>query len=195
VPMATTQPVVEWFDPTLRVVTLIIAAAGVAATWTGVCIAAKGLKTWRRQLHGHFDFEIARRISKATLMIRDTMQYARIALYEGNTDQLLKQHIEAMTEFGSAVLEVEIRWGEPIVQAAKNIRMVAAEFWVAVTSLRDLRKELQGRQPGPSDNAELHRLNRIVHGPEDSEITQKLKSAVEEIIRVVRPHLEANERR
>lgn len=51
-------------------------ASGVFAL-AGLWIAGQGLKTWRRQMKGTHDYEAARQIHRATLKLRDAIQFSR----------------------------------------------------------------------------------------------------------------------
>ncbi len=49
----------------------------VVPAWTGAVVAILGLNAWRRQLRGKDDYELARRLLRATYRYRDSLRRAR----------------------------------------------------------------------------------------------------------------------
>src|SRR5438045_1897492 len=62
--------------------------------YAGVYVAWLGLQTWRRQLHGTTNFELARNLTRATIKVQNGIETARLSpLYTGlnaNQQQLTK---------------------------------------------------------------------------------------------------------
>jgi hypothetical protein len=155
----------EWLGAISNVV---IAAAAVAAA----VIAWRGLKTWRDELRGRTEYDLARRVMHAVYRVREAIRFVRSphmlsGEYEGrpgrNPDAITSDSAdvryayqarwgkvsEAMVELDAVSLECEVLWGSSLSQARAELAKCLAELQVNV--MKHLRA---------SDNAGLTFLSR-----------------------------------
>lgn len=193
------------------------------ATGTAALVAAyvglKGLDTWKRQLRGTSDYELARRLLKLTYQARDKIQRIRapmkfgaeferalqeqdIDLEEGEepsklqkTEAWYQMHWDELNEILSdlnvAQLEAEVLWGEHIPDVFSPMNEVIGELRVAIG------KQLRFIEGGPhvDPTAEQRQevrdiLYRQSWEPEEDEFTAKIENAVSGVRDEARPHLE-----
>jgi hypothetical protein len=134
---------------------LITAAAAVTGAW----VAVQGLQTWRAQLVGKTEYELARRVLRAVLEVREQIaavrgpfmpagEMAAALKAEGiepepglfNDEQRKKATLlaynkrwarvsKAMVDLETELLEAEVVWGEPVRSAQKELRGCVAELY------------------------------------------------------------------
>jgi hypothetical protein len=180
-------------------------------------VAIKGLQTWRHQLKGTADYELSKRLLKATYRLRDALQSARNPLMlAGEIVYAIKEtHLDVKPEdknfhAASTAAVYQVRW-KPVQEAyqALELEVLEAEvIWgpdarAATTAIRKninslstaLSLYLADMQPnGPRMlNAETRdTFERIVFSmvaPEEDKYWKELNSAVYGIEEVARPHL------
>ena len=88
-------------------------------------VAWLGLQTWKRQLKGNTQYDLARRLAKATLNVGESVINLRKAGYiagendpENRRTFLDSRYIltrNAVTEFKSELLEAEVLWGNEVI--------------------------------------------------------------------------------
>jgi len=130
-------------------------ALGVAAV-VGATVALRGLDTWRRQLRGSVEYELARRLLRCTYRWRETIKSVRrpmVWAYEmpapPNEDREAMseedvQHygyatayqnrwekvVEARDELQTELLEAEVLWGKEINTRYNACFALEKELWV-----------------------------------------------------------------
>lgn len=107
------------------------------ATTAGILIAAIGLTTWRKQLRGTTEYELAKRLLLQVYRLRDALQYTRspflnvgeagevpegmsweIAAYNHRWDTVR----EATSKLSAVALECEVVWGSDIDNLTQELR-------------------------------------------------------------------------
>ncbi len=134
-----------------------ISAAGVA-----MYVALKGRQAWKRQLRGNADFDLARRVLRATYAVRHAVQLARAAFLTaaemqsalasrteattavagaGKDDddgemaayQIRWQRVNAaLTDFHGVALEAEALWGQDAATKTAEVFRLANELHHAI---------------------------------------------------------------
>lgn len=117
---------------------------------TAGIVAVIGLRSWRRQLRGKTEYELARRVLRASLKVRDAIKHVRNPIKWGgeishslkeagidvqpNDSQFqakseaavyqlrLKKLQEAMSDLEVELLEAEVSWGDDIVSKVLPLR-------------------------------------------------------------------------
>lgn len=153
---------------------MVVAISAVVAA---VC-AAMGLRTWRHELRGRVDFDLARRIRRASLMVQDAFERARNPLF-GNSNQALTELDDALATLDAEALEAAAVW-----KKKKEIRSLARP-------LDELRHELLGkhrvlRESPPEVTIEEHDAARPVvfklsDDSDGDEFGRRVNEAVQQI--------------
>ena len=195
-------------DLLLRIVTT---GAAVAGAW----VAVSGLRAWRAQLIGKAEYELARRLLRGALEVREQIAVVRgpfmsagelsAALSEeagekeanlSNSEQLKKATTlaynhrwsgvsKAMSDLRLDVLEGEVIWGEPIKAAHRTLSECVAELQTSLITY------LRAPYNRPLPNMEQHFavVYQISDDPARDPFTVKVADAVGGFERLLRPHL------
>lgn len=191
---------------------LTLACAGAFTAW----VASQGLGTWRRQLSGTADFDVARALAKHAYRVRDELQRCRSPWINGSefgeeyhTHPGLKKPpevearglatvyqkrwtpvVDALRDLDATTLEAEALWGSPVVKAVGELRQVLAEVNAAIDAM--IRNAAGDGEDFKADRDFAKQIRSVVYGsPTDSsnKTNQKLADAIKSIDAVVRPHL------
>lgn len=177
------------------------------ATVAGLVLAVMGFSTWRDQLRGRTDYELARRYLRAAYKVRDSIRFVRnpfISVEESNaalkevglqnnesanrnTDRDTERAVyawrwkevkEAVSDLKVELLEAEVSWGKEAIDAQRDLHACMIKIFVAVKSYL-----------GPSELREREDRNLIYDSGEDDEFNKSLNLAVEKIEKYLAPHL------
>lgn len=193
---------------------IALAVAGV----TGTIVAVKGLGTWKRQLRGQNDYEVARKVLRCTYQYRDAFAAARSpimwsdeaapfpdekeveAAHGHNLEQQrrYRRRFRTLSEAGRALeaelLEAEVLWGSEVVSLSRPL-------WGAATDLNGAIAALFQPTFGPAPHAERARLveeaerrSEILYarGQQDEDpFRKRIEDAVAAIEQVFRKHIAA----
>lgn len=182
-----------------------------AAALIAAVVAARGLQTWKRQLHGNTNYELARRLLRSAYRVREAIRWVRnpLILYgeaasalkgaglsdsppAGSDDQgeaLVYQArwqrvAEANVEFLAELLEAEALWGPEIRQRGDALAACIGQLHWA------LWRWLSRRQSSitPDRMAELLAIIYSA-GSASTKYDDDLNAALEGIEAQIRPHL------
>ncbi|HEX4956156.1 MAG TPA: hypothetical protein VF017_22435 [Thermoanaerobaculia bacterium] len=189
--------------------------AAIAAALVGVCVALRGLQTWRRQLRANTELEVARLMVRAVLKLRDAIQDLRnpfVAFEEmvvaaqtaseqqpDRTEEFLKKwHRPVFTqrskpvalahsEYRAAKLEAEILWGQPFQQECEEFDVLLHDLHIA---LEDFVRYSDRDHPTLEEEAEREASREVVQrsGKVDS-FGVKLTAACDRIEAYLRPKI------
>jgi hypothetical protein len=192
----------------VTIISLIIAAV----------VAINGLHTWRNQLKGTAEYELAKRILKATYILRDALQAVRSPLiHHSETAHAIKEanlEIDPSDEryhVTSTAAVYNLRW-KPVVEAYKALELESVEaevLWgpksrettsTIRTSINSLSaaldlylRDMQPQGPRMLDNVGRLRFERIIFSmfqtPDEDPYLNDLNAAVRKIEELARPHL------
>jgi hypothetical protein len=201
------QPYLSFIKDIVTIISLSIAG----------CVAIKGLQTWRHQLKGTVNYELAKRLLKATYRLRDALQSVRnpfipaaetrVAIKETHLD--IKPTEEGFNAASTAAV-YQLRW-KPVFEAYQTLEVEAIEaeaVWgpearAVTTALRKninslfvaldfYLKDMQSGGPRMLDQTIRETYERIVFNasaPDDDQYSKDLNSSVTAIEELARPHL------
>jgi len=192
------------------------AIPAIAAVLT-TAFAIWGLNSWRRELKGRAQFDVARSLIKATYQVREALQNCRSRLithgespewYRGALAKQPHTHEEeaeawsfiyrrrwepvskTLQEFDSSTLEAEVLWGSTIRQRTDELRQRVRNLYVHIEAF--VGNAARGGQDFEIDQKFGERVRGTVSAsPSDreNELTQQIASAVQSIETAVRPHM------
>jgi hypothetical protein len=197
----TQLPTISDVAPVVAVVKdLALAVAALATAY----FAARGLKTWREELRGKADFEVARALARATLKVRDEIASARspftyttdspLADPEGKAWERARLFRErwapveaALREFDASAIESEALWGKEIRERTQALRTCAVTLWVAWDSVIDDARAGGDHFKSDPDFGRRTRA-QVFASPQatDNQLSNDIASAVEGIEAVLR---------
>jgi hypothetical protein len=184
----------------------------------GVFVAVRGINTWRHQLMGTADFDLAKRLLTATYRLRNALESVRNPLItaEEFANAIKETHLDIKPEdpnfrAASTASVYEIRW-RPVVEAYQAIELEAVEaeaIWdkEARTATSTIRKsvitlynalgqvleDMQSQTTPFPDKQSLEANRRIVFSmalePDKDPFLKELNPAINAIEDLARPHL------
>lgn len=187
------------------------------ALGAGVYIAAQGLGTWKRQLRGHTEYDLARRLMRAALEVRDMAGLFRhpmippgemVAAYQEagvdpstvdfvrdtRTNALVYQRRwgrvgKAMSDLHVEVLEAEVHWGDAASKAEHSLKACLHPLFAAMTMR--FRFSSAGGQRSEADLEREKEFDRLLYGGmSEPDLTAKaIADSVAAFEHLVRPHL------
>ncbi|MGH7788575.1 MAG: hypothetical protein ACRERC_17020 [Candidatus Binatia bacterium] len=199
----------DWISAVANV--FVAAAAGV-----GAFTAWRGLNTWRAELRGRNEYDLARRVLLALYRTREAIQAARSPSmssveYESRPDrrphdrpwsgkdmryayqQRWSRISAALVELDADLLEAEALWGATLKNPRTNLQKCLAELGVNIT------KHLRAHAPDdlpflerkPMTPDEIEANDAIVWnlGEGNDVFGDRVAAAVHEFEAVLRPHL------
>lgn len=200
----------ECWVPVLKDAILAVAAI------IGSIVAILGLSTWKRQLYGQSEYDLAKRLLKSVYFFREVisnarhpfMQYSATPdLPKDKLDQLSKEEKEwyakaqafekrwepvakARAELDTNVLESEVFWGNEVKDKVASIRQLHAELLVAIE------EHLERTNPKDPDESyrddDLKRNGAIIYGKSDrtkDPFLDKMLTAIEDIESILKPFI------
>jgi hypothetical protein len=181
-------------------------------------VAIIGLQTWRRQLKGTAEYELAKRLLKATYQLRDRLQAVRDPLilaaefsYAVKEMQLDIKHEDPEFHAASTAAVYQMRW-KPVVEAYQDLELVAFEaetVWGSKvksalntirgslntlnTALRVILEDMKPQVVPRLDKLSRDTYRSIVYSvsskPEDDPFLKELNPAIKAIEELARPYL------
>ena len=141
---------------TPEVISAIADSATAIAAACGIGIAFAGLLTWRDQLTGQNEYEVARRLLRVALATRDRIAFVRHPVITGGevaaaykeagletpqdgllndqrADELVydrrwKELSKALSDLGAELLEAEVLWGPDVHKPASELQRCVGEL-------------------------------------------------------------------
>jgi hypothetical protein len=178
-----------------------------SAIWT-VLIARKGLETWREQLRGTTEFDLARKVLLSSYKIRSAVSIIRnpwaFNLSSDETQNLSEDEIrikerkaiyeprfkilyEELPNFESLTLESEALWGKEIREALTALRVESLKI------VRIINGFIYDSRWTPELSRKFHSII-YSYGDGDDELGPKIDSMVSVIENLMRPHIAKTER-
>jgi hypothetical protein len=159
-----------------------------------VIIALVGLQTWKRQLHGQFDFDLALKLGIAVSRYRDEILYTRGSISTENQESFLREFAVIKSELEEQLLAAEIVWGTGANEAKQKLMKSGIIYWTSIRALNTFKREIP--QPIPEHLLPKYvELMQIVEGYSTDPFAQELNAAVEQVFELVRPHLPQRDKR
>lgn len=205
-------------DTIQKYVTLIKDIVTGASALVAAIVAIKGLQTWKKQLKGKTEYEVAQKLLRATYAVREAFAYVRNpfqssdeiaqAMQEANIegdsreDPRLQAQTEiavyqrrwqkvqnAFVELESILLEAEAIWGESV---RENIRPLQK---CKVTLYRNIKSYLRRIKKSPLniDEESQEKIDDIIFGWgedfDDNVFSNEIRMAVAKMEDFLRPRL------
>lgn len=168
---------------------LVIGAAALWAAYVAYC----GLHTWRKQLAGGTEYELARRVLKAAITVREAINRIRADFTvdaEGSRQQW-SGVAAAWSQLRAEALEAEVVWGKDIHSQIEPLRKLMAKLRSALH--RMVRAASDNR--AMLDEAAMEALDAVVYDrstPEQvDDFTRELDAAMDQLIAFLTPHIRA----
>lgn len=186
--------------------TLIIAGCGVWVAW-------QGLKTWRRQLKGTSQFDVAKRLMLKVYQIRRDIEYCRssvrkISIFTHNEDgqpipereQLryssdremkgrFKYIIETSSEMDFLLFESEIILGKKLREFFQPIEEVCYTLRDSIEEYTEDYNQKDGKFRDAEERNRYRELRQIIYSRKGDAIQTKVDSAVREIEKFIKPYV------
>jgi hypothetical protein len=188
---------------------VVTLAAGI-----GAVVAILGLKTWQNQFKGRTEYDLARRLLRAALGVRDRMRSVRNPFMSpeeiqeamkaaGFTEEQMKQKIltpeanlavynarwrplaEAVSDLHIESLEGEVIWGSAIHQRLRPLLDSVGKLRLAL--FRYLRIEA-GIRPQPTGD-KMDEIDAVVYDASDPGNEDKFTKDVNEAIRMIEEYV------
>lgn len=200
----------------MELITAIKDIGTTIAALGGLGIAYKGLTTWRRQLRGNSDFDLARRILRATYQMRDRIRSLRnpwmpiweTAPYEegneasppGISQKAINSAYSARwdnvqlvaSELDALRIEAEAQWGPDFVKHLDALQDVHRKLFFALDNYIRFKSE---KKDGELQMAFKEWESIVRTPPIDDTFSVKVSAAIKDIEEVVVPHIrERNQR-
>jgi hypothetical protein len=187
----------------------------VASAIGAVCVAASGLKTWKAQLKGTVEYDLTRRLLRATYKLRDAFAvvrnpimwanefvppppdfkgdaeeerfYGMAAAYEKRWDHVVK----ARRELDAELLEAEVIWDSGVNERFHRVLQLQQELLV------NLNAHLRSQNPrnSPATRQSTHEAFRnrrevlYADGSPEDEFAKDLALALKAVEDHLKPHL------
>jgi hypothetical protein len=204
--------------PILQIITLIKDILLGLAAITTACVAIIGLNKWKREIKGKADFEAAQSLIQATYKLRDAISICRSSFIggsefpEGYTFGASCAHspevhgqayahvyqkrwepvLRAIQDFDTFTLEAEALWGVRIRSKTDELCQRIAELRGSIEAV--IGDKASGGEDFRTDPKFGEEMRSIVSGSgsEKDEFWQRIKKAIVDIEKEVRPHLKRN---
>lgn len=174
------------------------------ATVAGVLLAIKGFSSWKDQLKGKTDYELARRYLRAIYKVRDAIKFVRnpfipaeemgAALKESGKEVNTGSHEtsravynlrwkkvnEAESDLKVELWEAEVSWGKNAIQAEKDFHTCIVKIFVALKMHLDF-----------DNSGERSREDRdlIYDLGEEDKFNKEIEQAIKKVEDYLAPHL------
>ena len=200
----------EWLEIMAFTKDLMTAiAAGIASI-----VAIVGLTTWKRQLKGTAEYDLARRVLEATYSLRDAIRHVRNPIIfsseeyeslkkvypevsvEHLDDEYLKKMavlnrrwekvLDANTDFDIASIEAEVLWEDEVKERLKPIHDSVASLYSAIKLYLTY---LPSEQPNDKVVAEDFRKIAFGHRDEQDKFNNELEIRINNVEKFLRQYL------
>ena len=191
-------------DSIKNVVMSVAASIGAVSAAIGAYVAARGLSTWRHQLAGNAEYELARRFLRAVYKVRDATKSLLApaftdaawneVLLEQQTGTRLKTKAsilelrwetinERLSELQVEVLEAEALWGSQIIQ--DHLRPLTK----CVLGLKGKIVVRLAACDQSEENPREFKIRVLLQDSDKDLFDERLKQAIEQIESFMRPQL------
>lgn len=208
------MPFDEWIAPAKD------AVVGIAALITAF-VAVLGVQSWRRELRGRAEFDIARSLLMSTYKVREALRASRSPMIIGSefpqpyqeryfdkkTEReeaeayahvymnRLRPVFEALQEFDARRLEAEVLWGQDVRTVTDRVRQCVFELQAAVEAVVD--DKMSGGTDFKNDREFAKKVRgEISWSPSESanEFSREIASSIAGVESIVRPHMKQGRR-
>lgn len=189
---------------------IVLTLAAIVAGYVGI----RGLGTWRRQLRGNTEYQLAKSMLTSVYELREAissvrnpfMQYSKEPdLPEDKLKELSQREREwhalaqayqrrwepvpkAMAKLDANLLEAEVVWGSGIRAKANPLNRLTGELLFALQDHLEARNP-DGRYESPGPGLVKKRRETLYGLGEEDEFKERLQEVIREIENDLRPHI------
>lgn len=173
---------------------ILVAVAAVV----GACVAIKGFQTWTRQLKTKSEYDLARRLFRGVLCVRDRLQGARNPVVPADFEDKRKAFDERLSAVRAALrevepdfLEAEALWGDSVVTARKALGQVHGKLMIRVAEYLRLKNPEEPHWQMHYSQEQRQRLDENLFGVrgDDDPYRRELDEVVAQFKAIVQPRL------
>lgn len=166
---------------------VVVAIAAIA----GAVIAALGLWTWRHELHGRADFELARRVMRGAYELRNQIRQMRNIFLPDMLDTQYERLNNKASEIDVALLETEVLWGNALHGQKQSLKECLVNYRLALR--RHVRSQRKERTLTDQQHEEIDAI-LFGDGGESDQFGVALDQAVRGFEDALRPYLKRRTR-
>jgi hypothetical protein len=181
--------IASWIKANAAPITAIAASATAIAAW-------KGLRTWKKQIKGKKEYDLALRLNIAAFKLKIAIKYFRESCQSGIPPDAIKDYdkkesiaefkdkylAEKLVLFEDVCIEATMLWGNSIEGALlpldKYVRELFSNSWM---------KNIF--QPDKANKVKLDEIDKIIYGSPDDEFGKKVEASVENIKEFLKKYL------
>jgi len=191
---------------------IVIIATGVVAS----IVAIIGLNTWRKQIRGTSEYELAKKILKQIYQFRQAIEFVRFPLFSTEETELSEENYsatrnkreerfgklsnayqsryakvnEARVAIEATLLEVEVLWGKHLLPKIRKLYELDGELYGTIMEHLEtvVSDAVQSRQT-TEDRKRIFDTIISRRNKEKDEYYQRLQSAIDDIAKEIKPHL------
>lgn len=151
---------------------------------TGAVVAIVGLRTWRRELRGRTDFDLARRVMLAVYELRNEFRHVRNVFTPDSFDTGYEQLNRKASQLDAALLEAEVLWGDKLRPAKEKLKECLDSWRTALGRYsQSVRKNIK------LSGDEMKSIDATLYADGEDELGRKLEQAVCGFEEVLQHHL------
>lgn len=184
-----------YIEPVISLTDLITTIAAIG----GLIVAAIGLSTWKKQLRGTAEYELAKRLMLEVYQLRDALRSVRnpfLSTAEGNEDDTedtweitayskrWESVREVLTRFQVTSLEAEVVWDDATKQPSKEMHKLIRELNATLSAF-----VRQKKNKSLSNDFYKNHDDTLYDKGDDDKYNTTLNEAVKNYETVLKPHL------
>ena len=189
----------------------------ILGTVVGLSIAGVGLSTWRKQLKGRTEYDLARRLLKATYRVREGIRRVRHPLMTGGEmaeaaekydidepqenrtkvseaayAERWKELTDPLNDLKLESLEAEALWGKSINEALEPLYSCIGELKASIWHYHWLesRGDMNKEENQKNYDKAFEVIFEVSNDPEKDTFTGNVEKAIKKIESVAKPHLQ-----
>lgn len=176
---------IEWCETGLKDVTTVSTVVIAICAVAGVIIAALGLYTWRRELHGRAVYDLARRVLLAVHTVREAVRHFRQIFSQSDLETWQELLSSPLPLLSSTMVEAEVMWPGKLTEAKKAMDHCLSRVILAIL---DHNQEVD-KSADERDGVKFAADERILWSvdPVGDEFGQELDCAVDKFETALRP--------
>ena len=172
-----------------RWVGLVCQIVTAGAAFGALCIAMKALRTWRDQMVGGSQFELARSLLyNAHLLARGIESYRAVFSQQDRTPEGVGRSInEPAAELDRAFIQARLLFPDDLLEdERRQIKACVGELYLAITRYGREMKKPEDRQ----DRKKLQEYDATIWSPgDDDPFAERVEKALESLTKKLQPYI------
>ena len=187
---------------------IIVILSAISAT----IFAFMGLTTWRKELKGKSEYQLAKEVLKSVYKVRDAFMHVRNpAIFQYEYPEEMQNHFghlkpeyeyegtlhvyqkrwevmtEAFRELEEHHLDAQVEWGSEFKDVITNLRTCKSDLQIAIMNMLDHKKDSPEFDSNNADERSL--IQKRLYGSESDNFTKEINSAIKEFEKWLRLHI------